>query len=304
MTVNGAAGDWDGAWNMVDGIHIWGTVLPSGWTDPVADIVPLTGTFSITNSIFNYMEEGAFANFLLNSNIAMRNNIVTDSWYGLSIGDISNTNVLLSGNQGTITYGTAIEVEQLVLKSDLLSSTAIITDNNFQLSQGANGVFVADLGQYNFGITSTPLSAVVSGNVFQNSHPAGNNPFASVIVSLELESTIVSSNTIAGGGSPGVYITDGPGTVISNAITGADTGVWLDSASGVLVVGNVIKNSVEYSIAVTSTNAFGLPITPSPSSNNFIVGNFVHNSGIYDLYWDGVGTGNVWYGNYYSTSNF
>jgi hypothetical protein len=34
-----------------------------------------------------------------------------------------------------------------------------------------------------------------------------------------------------------------------------------------------------------------------PSSYNIIAGNFVHGSGLYDLYWEGLGTGNVWFGN-------
>jgi parallel beta-helix repeat protein len=48
-------------------------------------------------------------------------------------------------------------------------------------------------------------------------------------------------------------------------------------------MGNVIKNSAEYGIAVTSG-----------SSDNVISGNIIMKSGVDDLYWDGTGTGNVW----------
>ena len=79
--------------------------------------------------------------------------------------------------------------------------------------------------------------------------------------------------------------------------------MWIDVASGVHVVGNVIKNSVEYGIAVTSVNNAGALVV-TPSSNNFIMGNFLHGSGTYDLYWDQAtgSNNNHWCGNFYHTS--
>jgi hypothetical protein len=68
--------------------------------------------------------------------------------------------------------------------------------------------------------------------------------------------------------------------------------VWVDYANHVKVLGNVIKNSVEYGIAVTDG-----------SSYNLVALNFVKNSGVDDLYWDGTGTGNVRTWNIYGTSS-
>jgi len=144
----------------------------------------------------------------------------------------------------------------------------------------------------------------VSYNDIQSSGAFGLQWGVSAVATIQLRSIVVSSNTISGGGNPGVYIIGGPGTVSGNTITGADTGIWVDVASGVHVAANVIKNSVEYGIAVTSMDNAGAPAV-SPSSNNFITGNFVHGSGTYDLYWDQASgsINNHWCGNVYKTSS-
>jgi hypothetical protein len=76
---------------------------------------------------------------------------------------------------------------------------------------------------------------------------------------------------------------------------GADVGVMLDGAIGATVLGNVIKNSGTWGIAVQTV--LGTPI------NNRIAGNWISNSGAYDLYWDGSGSGNVWSHNSCQTSS-
>ena len=297
-----------GGYNIGNGIIIEGSRLPSTWTNPDGDVIPLTGTFSITNSVFDDVQSGPFVYFLANSNVAICDNTVssagipTGSFYPIGAMDVSNTNVLICRNQGTVPNAAAIVAYQSFRKSGLLPSTVTITDNNFQVIQGANAVVAQDAGQAFFGTPST-LKLVVSGNTFQNGYAGGSGWYYSAIVSITLKSTIVSLNNIEGGGSDGIYLNGGPGTIIGNTITGADAGVTLDVASGVHVAGNVIRNSVEIGINVTSFNYAGSSTT-TPSSNDFIVGNFVHNSGSYDLYWDGLGTGNHWCGNIYQTSNF
>ena len=147
---------------------------------------------------------------------------------------------------------------------------------------------MGDFDEADFGIVPT-LTAVVAGNVFQNSYSCAGCP---VIYSLSLESVAISENIISGGGSPGVYLSGGPGTVVGNIITGAYAGVWVDYANYVHVSGNLIWNSAEWGIAVTDG-----------SSHNLIDHNIVLDSGAYDLYWDQTGTGNVWTHNACSTSS-
>ena len=307
VSVIGAAGDWDGAWNMANAIFIGGLTLPTGSTNPIADIIPLTGTFSVTNGVFTNQETGSFAARLRNSNVAFCDNTVTaplgpTAPYGtvpLAAWDVSNTNVLFSGNRGTDYIDYALGVIQGVSESSLSPSTAEITDNNFQLFNGGSGVLVDDH------LVPNSLSATISGNAFQYLTPTVPTW---VIISVSLNSVLISKNVIQGSSpqfSAGVYITDGPGTVSGNTITGASTGVWVDSASGVTVKGNIVRDSGQYGIALTSTNADLLPVPPPASSNNFIIGNFVHGSGVYDLYWDQAtgSTNNHWCGNTYTTSN-
>jgi len=312
VSMVGAAGDWGGG-NTGDGVYISGKTLPSTWYNVEGDPYPITGTYSITNSVFDNIETPAQANFLVNSKVVICGNTIsmeivpTIPPYEIDVFDNSNTNVLICGNRGTVSYGEAINVWQGALKSGLLPSTVTITDNNFQVNQGANGAVLLDFEPFS-GAAPT-LNAVVSGNVFQNSpYTPTCTPFPSciwgysVIVSVALKSTTVSLNNIAGGGADGIYLNGGPGTIIGNTITGAFDGVSLDVASGVHVAGNVIRNSVDNGINVTSINYAG-SVPGTPSSNDFIMGNFVHNSGTYDLYWDGQGTGNVWCHNIYQTSS-
>jgi len=306
ITVVGAAGDYDG-YNIAEAVHIEGTLLPSGWTDPFADTIMLTGAFAITNSVF-IDTSGSAMNFLLNSNVVICGNTISspdiNSFFdGMDFLDISNTNVLVCGNQATALYGTAVRALQSVVKPGLLPSTITITANHFIISEGANGANLQDAGLAYWGTPPT-LKAVVSDNDIQSSGAFGLQWGVSAVATIQLRSITVSSNTISGGGNPGIYILGGPGTVSGNIITGADTGLWLDDASGVHVAGNVIKSSVEYGIAVTSVNNAGAQVV-TPSSNNFITGNFVHGSGTYDLYWDQA-TGSInnhWCGNFYHTSS-
>jgi len=309
ITVVGSAGDY-GGYNMGEAIHVEGALLPPGWTDPNADAEMLTGTFSITNSVFTDTT-GAAVNFLENSNVVIRGNTISspdiNSFFdGIDVLDISNTNVLVSANQVTPLVGTAVRALQSIYKGGLLPSTITITDNNFIISQGANG---ANLQDADIGFWGTPstLTAVVSGNNIQSSGAFGPQWGVSAVATITLKSLLVSLNTISGGGNPGIYILGGPGTVVGNTITGAYTGVWVDYASGVHVAGNVIKNSVEYGVAVTSVNNAGAFWTLTPSSNNYIIGNIVHGTAStgYDLYWDQAtnSNNNHWCLNVYHTSS-
>jgi hypothetical protein len=309
VSIIGAAGDWTG-FNMANEAHIEGGMLPSGWTNPEADVIPLTGTFSVNNDVFVNTETGPFANYLTNANVNFCDNTFTAPiasmsapTYDIAVWDISNTNVVMCGNHGTAIAGTALLVEQGLFKSNLLPSTVYITDNNFQVNEGANGVLVFDF------VTPSTLSAVVTGNKVVTDTSCGcYNPEYPVIGAYYADagpassSVLVSQNTILDGGS-GVNLVTGPNSVVSgNHITGAMVGVMLGCdiapsecvipyiiANGVHVVGNVIKNSAQYGIAVI----YG-------SNYNKITGNFITGtaSGGYDLYWDLTGTGNVWFGNF------
>jgi len=306
VSIVGTAGDWFG-YNIACAVYISGRTLPSGWSSAEADPMLLTGTFSITNNVFDDVQSGIQVNFLVNANVLISGNTVssagvpTAAFYPFYVFDLSNTNVLISRNQGTVPNGIAITVYQSILKSGLLPSMVTIMGNNFQVTGGANAVVLQDAGFYNYG-TPVTLSAIVLGNTFQNSYAGASAWYYSAILSITLKSSIVSLNNVAGGGSDGIYINGGPATVAGNTIAGAATGVWLDMASGGHVAGNVITNSIQYGISVTSTNAAFSSAT-TPSSNNVIARNFVHNSGSYDLYWDVLGTGNGWCHNVYKTSS-
>jgi parallel beta-helix repeat protein len=289
VTVVGTSGDVAGT-NIFNAITFEGSVLPPGWIDPIADLIPLTGSLSVTSSVFNSAESGPWVDVIADSEVMVCYNTLLNSLVPLGFLDASNSQLLFCGNrEPSVSYGVGLLVEQSVYTANS-PSTVYVVGNDFQVNDGANAVVLLDLG------TVPSLSALVSANVFQTDTSCGcyvgTNPGYSVIVSQNLESLVVSGNTILGGGSAGAYVVGGPARVNGNAILGSYAGVWVDYAGQVSVTGNVIKNSGEYGIAVTDG-----------SSNNLVAWNVVKISGVDDLYWDGTGTGNMWIGNVYGTSS-
>jgi len=305
VTVLGASGDFEGT-NIQTAILYAGTVPQPGASNFFYEIF-LPGTFSVTNSLFEGVASGPWASAAIDATVTVCYNTFTnDPGPATGFDDVSNTKLTFCGNQFTTpSYGNDIDGFQGLVPTPLLPSTIYITNNNAQVGEGGSAVGLIDFGPTNFG-NPISLSAVISGNTFQNSYPVESSWYYSVIYSLSLKSTIVSLNSIAGGGQPGIYLNGGPGTIIGNKIAGASTGIWLDAVSGVQVAGNIVTNSLMSGIALTDFNYGGFGTTPS--SNNMITGNFVHNSGACtltqgcDLWWDGLGTGNVFHWNYCMTS--
>jgi hypothetical protein len=205
--------------------------------------------------------------------------------------DVSNSQLFFVGNSFTNTIlGSALLGLQSYDKTGLLPSTVYVDGNYISANWDGSGAYFFD-----YGVPST-LSAVIAGNTVVSDNSCGCYSWeTSVVMGGEsLSSLAVTGNKILGGGS-GVDITTGPGTAVGNTVIGADVGVMLDGSIGATVLGNVIKNSGTWGIAVQTV--LGTPI------NNHIIGNWISNSGAYDLYWDGTGTGNVWSGNVFGTSS-
>jgi hypothetical protein len=294
VTVLGTSGDAAGpnTYNLWNGINFEGVLLPSGWTNPLAQAIPLSGSYTVTNSVFNYVESGPWMDTLIGATVKVCDNTITHSYGSTGFYDAYNSNLTYCDNQiSNVQTFTGIWAAEGIYEFGTLPSTVYITGNQIQVGQGANGILLAD---YN---TVPTLNAVVSGNTIQTDTSCGcydpTNPSGySVIISSDLKSSVVTFNTINGAGAAGIYISGGPGQVAGNVVSAANTGIQVDVANGVNVAANLIKNSVQWGIAVTDG-----------SGNNRIIGNFVHESGAFDLYWDGSGTGNVWHANLCQTSS-
>jgi parallel beta-helix repeat protein len=245
--------------------------------------------------VFNDEQSGPFADTFSDTTLTVCYNTLTNSPAPLGFIDASNSQLTFCGNrEPSVSYGAGFLGESSVDRFDF-PSTVYITDNHFELNNDSNAMFLLDFAA-DFGEAST-LTAVVTGNVFQTDTSCGcyvgTDPGDySVIVSENLRSLVVSENTFLGGGAAAVYVVGGPAVVSGNTILGSYVGVWVDYANSTTVIGNLIKNSEEYGIAVTDG-----------SSYNVVAWNVVKNSGVDDLYWDGTGTGNVWIGNVYGTSS-
>ena len=295
VTVTGVMSDLGP--NMDNGITYVGVLGSPG--DTPAEVIPLSGTFTVTNSVFTY--SGPWVQNIVGATVTVcYNKSPASVGYTYASFDAYNSKLTFCGNSGPGSQGLAA----LAIKQDVyhppptsgpVASTVYVTDNSFNVTQEANAVILYDH-------EPTPsLSAVVSGNAFQNNY-SSNDWGSSVIASVDLRSINITANTIAAGGAPGIYLNGGPGIVTGNNITGAYTGVWLDEASGVRVANNTITNSVEYGIALTSINEAESSAT-TPPSNDSVTGNTVRNSGTYDLYWGGSGSNDQWCGNVYTSSS-
>jgi hypothetical protein len=334
VTVIGTSGDAYGT-NNFNGIVYGGDWLPS----PGLSLI--SGTFSVTSSVFDTVEGGPWAGAVEGATVTECYNtaINTPGWTYI-VSDLYNSKATVCGNQGEAFMGAAaIAVAQdfeVPPPTSVSPSTVYITDNNMHVSQDANAVIMYDgwdslravLSGNTFTTDSTCTSTLEEEGLCYNARWNTYVPpewFSSVVASMSLVNVVVSQNTIFGGGGStsanGVYVTGGPGQVTGNTVTGSYIGVWLDAATdaqaaamhnrwprwghpglisgntitpsrNVLVMGNVIKKSAEYGIALTNG-----------SSDNVISGNLIMNSGVDDLYWDKSGTGNVWKADVCQTSS-
>jgi parallel beta-helix repeat protein len=297
VSVIGASGDADG-FNMLTGVFYAGLLLPVGWTNPYVDRILLTGTFVATRSAFESELHALEIANLASSSAVVCSNTAWNVSITVITTDLSNSDILVCKNHGVGTLGlAAVVAEQTVSHTNLLPSTLYLIDNTFVGSGGANALAFEDLGPtYSPPVAST-LSVVAVGNVLELNTSCGcylaGSPYYAVVFSAFLESLVISSNKITSGGvEPGVYDCCGPATVSANKIVSNYVGVWVDYANGSTVTGNWIKNSAAWGIAVTDG-----------SSSNTIAYNVVKGSGLDDLYWDGMGTGNLWVWNFCKTSS-
>jgi len=116
-----------------------------------------------------------------------------------------------------------------------------------------------------------------------------------IIVDEEAHGNVITKNTVSGD-YYGIALGDRchDNEIIKNKVSDSYHGIFLGDtgAHNNTVIQNKVSDS-DYGISVVET-----------SSGNLIGRNKVSDSLIFDLYWDGTGTGNTWEKNKYETSNF
>jgi len=292
VTMMGGAGtDYDfGGTNVEDAFWYQGLLLPPDWSNYLTDMIPVTGTFSLTQSSVHSIGLPVSYDNVVNGRATVCFNSF-DLFSSNFFADMTDTSVVFCANRLTnVGLYNGFSAYDTWYKLSAGPSTVYVLGNYFQVGNEASPIDVA-------GFQTTPtLSAVISGNVGVTDTSCGcydpTNSGLAAILSYDLESAVISNNVILGGVSPGIYVVGGPATVSGNVVPGTYVGVWVDYANGVNVLGNVIKNSSEYGIAVTDG-----------SSYNTVAYNLVQNSGVDDLYWDETGANNVWVKNICSASS-
>ena len=256
-----------------------------------ADFLFQTGTFSVTDSSFSQVAYGTDTETLLGSSVTICSNTYDNVYVAHFVGDLSNSKLVFCSNHVTdVVGGAGFYAIAGNLKSSLAPANLEVLNNQIGAGDGANGVGFSDF------LTPSSINAVVAGNTIQTDSSCGcydpTNPYYAAIFSYDARSLLVAGNQLAGGVSPGIYVAGGPAVVVGNQVPGTYVGVWVDYASNVSVAGNVVQYSSAVGIAVTDG-----------SSNNLIAWNLVTGSGLFDLYWDQTGTGNVWSHNICQTSS-
>jgi len=256
-----------------------------------ADFLFQTGTFSVTDSLFSQVAYGTDTETLLGARVTICSNTYDNVYVGHFAGDLSNSKLVFCSNKVTnVVGGAGLYAIAGNLKSSLAPSSIEVLNNQIGAGGGANGVGFSDF------LTPSSINAVVAGNTIETDTSCGcydpTSPYYAAIFSYDARSLLVAGNQLSGGVSPGAYVAGGPAVVVGNEIPGSYVGVWVDYASNVSVASNVVQSSTAVGIAVTDG-----------SSHDLIAWNLVTGSSLFDLYWDGTGTGNVWFGNVYGTSS-
>ena len=297
VTINGAGGDLTiplgtpSTFNLDSSIVYEGMFLPAGWSDPFVDQIPVSGTFSLTDSVIYWSESAFYFENLLDATVVVSSNSISSTPAPEYV-DVSNSQLYFVGNSFTnIMYGGAIIGSNSYYKTNLLPSTVYVVGNYIAANWQGSGIVLLDYGPSE-GIPAT-LNAVVTGNtiVSDNSCECYTEAVSDVIIDDYLVSGVLSGNTVIGGGG-GVFVYNTSAVVRGNVILGAYDGVYLWNVTNTPVTGNVVKASVQYGIALTNE-----------SSYNLVAHNLVKGSGVYDLYWDGTGTDNTWVHNLCQTSS-
>ena len=294
VTVRGAAGDFFGS-NMAEGVYYQGLLIKPGWTNPWGDLFPISGSFRVTDSAFYTVDNAIAVSALLGTHVTVLENTFDTTEYGFVSFDAYDSVLEVIGNRATNVFGDAgvLAFNDYYIVGTL-PTRLLVMDNEFWVTGGASGVWLWDFG------TVKTLEAVIAHNEFHSDETGFGG-----VLSLSLTSIDVRENEIRGAGAFGVDVVDGPGTVTQNEIRGMDVGVWIESATGVVVSRNEITDSASWGIAVTvgmSPWASWWGFTAGPTGT-LITKNEVQGSGLFDLFWDGSGTGNVWLKNEYKTSS-
>ena len=296
VTVRGAAGDMFGS-NMLSAIAYQGFFTKPGWTNPWADLYPISGTFAVSNSAFYTIDAPVFMQNLLGAHATVRGNTIDTAEIGFGSLDAYDCVLEVTGNRFRNMFNEAVGAAAVIAwqaeyVAGTLPSYLLVAGNEFWLTDGAYGVWVWEMVK--------TLHSVIMNNVFHLDATAGGG-----ILSISTLSTETFRNEIRGGGAFGVDIIDGPGTVALNEIRGAEVGVWIESSTGVIVSRNVIKESGRWGIAVSTGMSFWGSVLgfTAGSTDTLVTHNIVRGSGVADLYWDQTGTGNVWRGNVCTSSD-
>ncbi len=290
VTLVGAPGDcpWNGL-NTINGIVSMALLMAPGGTD-ITDILPVHPTFLATDNEFYTVGSALGFENVVGGRVTARDNVFDTTDYPFGFIDAADSVFEFSHNVArNVFLGAAVQAWQgyntfFELFPFGVPSRLIVTDNDLQVTDIAQGVLLLDYGEFSGYARS--LDAVISGNIIRTDETSLEG-----VLGVFQRSTLVVGNEIIGAGPAGVRVYDGNGAVAGNEIRGSGIGVLVQTSAGVRVTGNRVLDSGMLGIALVDG-----------SSDTFVAGNEVKGSGAFDLFWDGLGSGNVWRGNICETS--
>ncbi len=290
VTLVGAPGDcpWNGL-NTINGIIAMALLMAPGGSD-ITDILPVHPTFLATDNAFYTVGSPLGFENTVGARVSARDNVFDTTDYPFGFIDAADGVFEFSHNVArNVFLGAAVQAWQgmntfFELFPFGVPSRLIVTDNDLQVTNIAQGVLLLDYGEFS-GYART-LDAVITGNIIRTDETSLEG-----VLGVFQRSTLVAGNEIVGPGPVGVRLYGSHGAIVGNAIRGGGIGVLVQGSTGVRVDGNEVRDSGLLGIALVDG-----------SSDVFVAGNVVKGSGAFDLFWDGFGSGNVWRGNTCETS--
>ncbi len=109
----------------------------------------------------------------------------------------------------------------------------------------------------------------------------------------------LTSNKVTDSGRTGILLFESDHIdVVAGSIFDNGYGIVIAGSDDNRVIDNTVRKNREWGIALVQ-DEYGIP-----SNNNIVASNKAKANGIYDLYDDGTGTGNIWRSNVYDTRNW
>jgi parallel beta-helix repeat protein len=259
------------------------------------------GNSITSNRVSNAGEHGVYL-ASANGNTILTNNISGTGFSGISMLNSSSNRVIGNsidsvGWDGITAYGAKKNlIEDNTISRPGSCGVALNSSDNGPSTENTvrkNSISNAVLGI----LLQKSIKNLVQGNAITGSSAEG------VYISKDCMENKIVSNTVRDSAYRGILIdlSSNGNTIDNNRISGGKLGgILVDGASANVIVRNTLNDNGLAGVGVEKSHNADPDVL---SNDNKVLSNTITNSGVVDLYWDQLGTGNHWEKNAYTTSD-